>query len=202
VAKTPSVRAIESVIVVQAQGGAAALGRHPDRTAEALQNVIATGRESLAEMRRLLDLVRRDPAVDPELTPQLGVGSLPELVDRVRAAGTPVSFAVEGEPVALPTSVELSAYRIAQEALTNTIKHAGAGARAAIRLGFQPNWLEIEVSDDGVGGSVSPGGDGTGLRGIAERIDILGGQLTVGPRESGGFRVCAYLPLGPAGAPA
>jgi len=191
-----------SVIVVQAQGGAAALGRHPDRTAEALQNVITTGRDSLAEMRRLLDLVRRDPTEDSQLVPPLGVGSLPELVDRVRAAGTPVTFAVEGQPVPVPASVDLSAYRIAQEALTNTIKHAGAGARAAVRLGFHPDRLEIEVSDDGVGGPVPPDGDGTGLRGIAERIGMLGGELTAGPGDSGGFRVWALLPLEPAGAPA
>ncbi len=190
-----------SVIVVQAQGGAAALEHHPDRTAEALRNVIITGRDSLFEMRRLLDLVRRDPGDDANLSPPLGVGSLPDLVDRVRAAGTPVTFAIDGEPVPVPTSVDLSAYRIAQEALTNTIKHAGAGARAAVRLDFQPDRLEIEVSDDGVGGPVPPDGDGTGLRGIAERVGLLGGELTAGPVASGGFRVHARLPLEPAGAP-
>jgi len=187
-----------SVIVVQAQGGAAALSRHPERTAEALQNVIGTGRQSLAEMRRLLDVVRRDPAEDPELAPRPGVGALPELVDRVRAAGTPVSFTVDGRPTPLPATVDLSAYRIAQEALTNTIKHAGAGATAAVRLRFSPAGLEIEVTDDGVGGQVPAGGGGTGLRGIAERIGILGGELFAGPGESGGFRVRALLPVSPA----
>jgi signal transduction histidine kinase len=187
-----------SVIVVQAQGGAAALERHPERTAEALQNVITTGRQSLTEMRRLLDVVRREPAEDPELAPQPGIVALPALVDRVRAAGTPVSFTVDGRPTPLPTSVDLSAYRIAQEALTNTIKHAGAGASAAVRLHFSPAGLEIEVTDDGVGGPIPAGGGGTGLRGIAERIGILGGELIAGPGESGGFRVRALLPLSPA----
>jgi signal transduction histidine kinase len=191
-----------SVIVVQAQGAAAALERRPDRTAEALQNVISTGRDSLAEMRRLLDLVRRDPTEDPELAPRLGVGSLPELVDRVRAAGTPVSFAIDGEPVPLPAGVDLSAYRIAQEALTNTIKHAGAGATASLRLDFQADGLVIEVSDDGVGGPVPPDGAGTGLRGIAERIAMLGGESAVGPTPLAGFRVWARLPLTPASAAA
>ena len=184
-----------SVIVVQAQGAAAALERRPDRAAEALQNVITTGRDSLAEMRRLLDLVRRDPTDDPDLAPRVGVDSLPDLIDRVRAAGTPVSFTIDGAPVPLPASMDLSAYRIAQEALTNTIKHAGSGARAALRLDFQSDGLVIEASDDGVGGAVPPDGDGTGLRGIAERVGMLDGELSAGPEPSGGFRVWARLPL-------
>jgi signal transduction histidine kinase len=191
-----------SVIVVQAQGAAAALRRHPDRAADALQNVITTGRDSLTEMRRLLDLVRRDPTEESGLAPQFGVGSLPALIDRVRAAGTPVSFTVDGEPVPLPPGVDLSAYRITQEALTNTIKHAGPGASASVRLAFRPDRLEIEVSDDGVGGPVPLTGDGTGLRGIAERIAMLGGEWTAGPGPSAGFRVWARLPLEPAGGPA
>ncbi len=191
-----------SVIVVQAQGAAAALERRPDRTAEALRNVITTGRDSLTEMRRLLDLVRRDPTDDPDLVPRLGVGSLPDLIDRVRNAGTPVSFAIDGEPVPLPASLDLSAYRIVQEALTNTIKHAGPGASAALRLEFQSDALVIEASDDGVGGTVPLDGDGTGLRGIAERVAMLDGELSIGPRPSGGFRIWARLPLEPISGPA
>jgi signal transduction histidine kinase len=200
-----------SVMVVQAQGGAAALRRHPDRTEAALRNVITTGRSSLAEMRRLLAVVRQHPVDDPDLAPQPGVDSLPELIDQVRAAGTPVTFAVEGDPVPLPASVDLSAYRITQEALTNTLKHAGDGASAAVRLGFHPGGLEIEVHDDGAGGlppAKPPPADqtggrpradasGTGLRGISERVTILGGELTAGPQPSGGFRVLVRLPLCP-----
>ncbi len=184
-----------SVMVVQAQGGAAALARHPDRTADALQNVITTGRASLDEMRRLLDLVRQEPSEGPQFAPQPGVGALPDLVDRMRAAGTKVTFAVHGEPVSLPASIDLTAYRIVQEALTNTIKHAGAGAAAAIRLDFRPDALAIEVRDDGTGGPAPLAAEGNGLRGIAERVGVLRGELTTGPAGSGGFLVLAELPL-------
>jgi signal transduction histidine kinase len=189
-----------SVMVVQAQGGAAALRRHPDRTETALQNVIATGRTSLAEMRRLLDLVRQDPSGNPQRAPQPGVDALPELIDGVRAAGTPVTFTVEGNPVPLPLTVDLSAYRIAQEALTNTIKHSGGqGVSARVRIAYRPHEIELEVTDDGKG----PGDqarEGNGLRGIAERVAVLGGELSVGPLETRrGFRVNATLPLRPKG---
>jgi signal transduction histidine kinase len=184
-----------SVMVVQAQGAAAALNRHPDRTADALQNVIAAGRSSMAEMRRLLGVVSRSTD-DPELAPQPGLGALPALVDQVRAAGTPVRLSIEGEPVPLPTSVDLSAYRIAQEALTNTIKHAGEGASAQVRIAFSPDWLEVEISDDGAG-HPGTGGGGNGLRGIAERVDMLGGMQVMGPALAGGFRVWALLPIQP-----
>jgi signal transduction histidine kinase len=200
-----------SVMVVQAQGAAAALERHPQRSATALQDIIGTGRASLAEMRRLLGMARRDPAVagDASLEPQPGVGALPALVDRVRAAGTPVRLDIDGSPVPLPASVDLSAYRIVQEALTNTLKHAGPGASAAVRLAFSAEWLEVEVTDRGAGPAVNGHGangvngvngvngtvDGNGLRGIAERVGLLGGELAVGPDAAGGFRVCARLPV-------
>jgi signal transduction histidine kinase len=180
-----------SVMVVQAQGAAAAQDRHPERTAAALQDIIATGRASLAEMRRLLGVVREDP----QLAPQPGIAALPALVDQVRAAGTPVRFSIEGEPVPLPAGVDLSAYRVVQEALTNTLKHAGPGARATVRLGFAPDRLDIEVHDDGVG-TPSTVDTGNGLRGIAERVGMLHGRLTVGPGPDGGFRITASLPVG------
>jgi signal transduction histidine kinase len=150
-----------SVIVMQAQGGAAVLHQHPDQAAEALRNVITTGRTSLADMRYLLGLV----GAGARLVPQPGVGALPALVDRVRAAGTPVDLVMEGNPVPPPASADLTAFRIVQEALTNTIKHAGAGARASVRLAFHPDRLDVEVSDDGGGGSVPEGAGGNGLRG-------------------------------------
>jgi signal transduction histidine kinase len=184
-----------SVMVVQAQGAAAALKRHPDRTETALRDIVTTGRSSLAEMRRLLAIVREDP----ELAPQPGVESLPELIDRIRAAGTAVTFTVEGEPAPLPAGVDLSAYRIAQEALTNTLKHAGVGAAAAVRLGFGPGHLEIEVRNDGRAPAFRFRRDtGNGLRGIAERVRLLDGTLETGPGPDGGFRVLARLPLTPA----
>ncbi len=184
-----------SVMVVQAQGAAAALDRHPDRTAAALRQVIATGRASLAEMRRLLGVVRRDPAGDPQLAPQPGLGALPALVDHVRAAGTPVRLEITGEPVPVPAGLDLSAYRIVQEALTNTIKHAGPGATVVIGLDYRTDRLDIEVTDDGTGGPVPATGGGSGLRGIAERVGMLGGELTVGPGAAGGFQVRASLPF-------
>jgi signal transduction histidine kinase len=187
-----------SVMVVQAQGGAAALRRHPDRTAAALTNVIDTGRASLAEMRRLLGLARANPGQAPDLAPQPGIGALPALVDQIRDAGTAVRLRVEGEPVPLPPSVDLSAYRIVQEALTNTLKHAGDGAQATVRLMFQPGELEIDVADDGGGPVLERDRDavgGNGLRGIVERVGLLGGQVAAGPRDEGGFRVHAVIPV-------
>ncbi|PRX10982.1 histidine kinase [Actinoplanes italicus] len=187
-----------SVMVVQAQGAAAALKRHPDRTETALRDIVTTGRSSLAEMRRLLAIVREEP----ELAPQPGVESLPELIDRIRATGTAVTFTVEGDPVPLPAGADLSAYRIAQEALTNTLKHAGEGAAAAVRLGFAPDHLEIEVRDDGRTPAFRFRRDtGNGLRGIAERVRLLDGTLETGPGPDGGFRVLARLPLTPAALP-
>jgi signal transduction histidine kinase len=188
-----------SVMVVQAQGAAAALKRHPDRTETALRDIVTTGRSSLAEMRRLLAIVREEP----ELAPQPGVESLPELIDRIRATGTAVTFTVEGDPAPLPAGVDLSAYRIAQEALTNTLKHAGEGATAGVRLGFGPDVLEIEVRNDGRAPAFRFGRDtGNGLRGIAERVRLLDGTLATGPGPDGGFRVLARLPLKPAALPA
>ncbi|MBW6439819.1 hypothetical protein KZ829_39445 [Actinoplanes hulinensis] len=185
-----------SVMVVQAQGAAAALKRHPDRTEHALRDIVATGRSSLAEMRRLLAIVSQEP----ELAPQPGVQALPELIDRIRSAGTTVTFTVEGEPAPLPAGVDLSAYRIAQEALTNTLKHAGPGAGAAVRLGFHAEALEIEVSNDGRPPAGPADVTGNGLRGIAERVRLLDGELETGVGDGGGFRVLARLPLRPVGA--
>ena len=186
-------------MVVQAQGAAAALHRHPERTAAALQEVITVGRGSLAEMRRLLGVVRRDPAEDAgaaELTPQPGVAVLPALVDQVRAAGTPVRLVVHGEPVVLPAGVDLSAYRIVQEALTNALKHAGPGASVTVEVTFADDRLGIAVTDDGTGpADPTREAGGSGLRGIAERVAMLGGTLSAGPAPDHGFRVEVVLPL-------
>ncbi|WP_221321372.1 sensor histidine kinase [Actinoplanes sp. L3-i22] len=289
-----------SVIVVQAQGAAAALDRHPERTATALRHVIETGRSSLAEMRRLIAAGRTEPAGDVELAPLPGVGAVPALVDQLRATGMRIDLRIEGVPDVIPAAVDLSAYRIVQEALTNTLKHAGAGASAQVRLEFSPSRLRVEVVDDGRGpsppsaaapsaappsaappsaappsaappsaaphlaaphlvalqpgaqvpspsalgwssavpsgalspssaapgwsstpGSSSPSdsssppgwpsvsdlpsvaasfeaGHGNGLRGIAERVAMLGGVLEAGPGFPGGFRLGVTLPVGAA----
>ncbi|MEU5943831.1 histidine kinase [Micromonospora sp. NPDC047548] len=184
-----------SVMVVQAQGASAALDRHPDRAATALQHVITTGRASLAEMRRLLAAGRTDPADDAQLTPLPGLGGLPALIDQLRSTGMRIELHVDGVPAAVPAAVDLSAYRIVQEALTNTLKHAGPGAGAVLRLAFEPAWLRVEVTDDGTGLADGADGRGNGLRGIAERVAMLGGELETGHGDGGGFRLCATLPL-------
>lgn len=189
-----------SVIVAQAQAAVAAQRRHPERATQAMREVITVGRDSLSEMRRLVGVFRPDPDPDQGLAPQPGIAALPALVDRVRAAGPPVHLDVNGEPANLPAAVDLSAYRIVQEALTNTLKHAGAGAQASVHLAIYSEYVDVEVTDDGAGHPADPPAErGNGLRGIAERVTLLGGALTVGPGPDGGFTVRARLPIAPAG---
>ena len=187
-----------SVIVIQAQGAAAALENHPARAATGLAQVITTGRASLAEMRRLLGLVRQGPGGDVPATPEPGVGALAALVEEVGTAGLAVRFRVHGDPVTLPATVDLSAYRIVQEALTNALKHAGEGAQVQVSIRFTTDTVEVEVADDGRGPTSGSTGVGQGLRGIAERVHLLGGELTVGPAGGAGFRIRARLPIGAA----
>ncbi|WP_250032542.1 sensor histidine kinase [Paractinoplanes maris] len=185
-----------SVMVVQAQGAAAALDRHPERTATALQHVITTGRSSLEEMRRLLAAGRTETATDPQLTPQPGIGTVPALVDRLRSAGMRIELHIDGVPEVIPAAVDLSAYRVVQEALTNTLKHGGDGVGARVRLEFVADCLRVEVVDDGAGRVEGADGRGQGLRGIAERVAVLGGALEAGHGPGCGFRLVATLPLG------
>ncbi|MGK5684351.1 sensor histidine kinase [Actinoplanes sp. URMC 104] len=184
-----------SVMVVQAQGAAAALDRHPERTATALQHVIDTGRSSLAEMRRLLAAGRGDPTDDATLAPLPGIGAVPAMVDQLRSAGMRIDLHIDGVPDVVPATADLAAYRIVQEALTNTLKHAGPGAGARVRLAFDPGRLRVEVTDDGNGPAQGADGRGNGLRGIAERVAVLGGALECGRGDDGGFRLAATLPL-------
>ncbi len=191
-----------SLIVIQAQGGQASLDRrHPEQTRQALNIIVTTGRQSLAELRRLLGVVRRPPDAGPELAPQPGMAQLPELLAQVREAGLPVDLQLEGESRLLPASVDLSAFRILQEALTNTMKHAGQGASASVRVRYLDDAVEVEVDDTGPGAhdpgaELGAGADGLGhgLAGMRERVAMLGGRLDTGPR-GGGFRVRAWLPL-------
>jgi signal transduction histidine kinase len=188
-----------SVIVIQAQGGAAALRlQHPEQAGAAFGAISTTGRGALAETRRLLGVVRHDPADDLELAPQPGLDRLSELVGQVRRAGTPVELRVEGEPRPLAAGVELSAYRIIQEGLTNTIKHGGPGANATVRVSYRTTDIWVEVTDDGRG--LDRRGtelltDGHGLRGMQVRVGMLGGEFDARPLAGGGFRVQARLPL-------
>jgi signal transduction histidine kinase len=160
---------------------------------DALRGVEQAGRTALAEMRRLLAAMRDDGDA-LELLPQPGLDSVGSLVSDVERAGLPVTLHVEGEPAPLPRAIDLSAYRIVQEALTNALKHAQA-RHADVTLRYAPGELGIEVRDDGTGGG-SGNGAGFGLVGIRERVKIYGGTMTAGAAPEGGFVVDARLPLG------
>jgi signal transduction histidine kinase len=159
---------------------------------DALGDVEHAGRSALAEMRRLLGAMR-DGDDDVELSPQPGLDALPALADSVGRAGLPVRVHVEGEAVPLPRAVDLSAYRIVQEGLTNSLKHARASA-ADVTIRYGADEVELEVADDGAGPSGSDG-RGHGLVGVGERVKIYGGEMTAGPGPDGGFVLTARLPL-------
>jgi signal transduction histidine kinase len=219
-----------SVMVVQAGAARRVLDSSPGEAREALLAVEASGRTAMTELRHLLGLLAPSgegagdaaevpaPAAtaasppDMALTPQPGVARIPALLSRVCAAGVPVELSVEapgGMPRDLPPGIDLAAFRVVQEALTNVIKHAGQ-ARTMVRLGYGPRDLLITVSDDGrpaAGGPrVGPGeraepgsgSGGRGLIGLRERIAVYGGELDAGPRPGGGWRLAARIPLGPA----
>jgi signal transduction histidine kinase len=143
-------------------------------------------------MRRLVGMLRSD--ADDPLAPQPGLDDLPTLVTQVREAGLPVDLHVEGERRELPVGIELSAYRIVQEALTNALKHAG-NARASVHVRYGPDSLELEIVDDGAGGPSRAASGGHGLVGMRERVALYGGRLDAGRRASGGFTVRALLPI-------
>jgi signal transduction histidine kinase len=181
-----------SVMVVQADGAGYALRTDPDRAEAALQAIAGTGRQALAEMRRLLGVLR---SADEQaaLAPVPGLGELRELLDQARAAGLEVSYTLTGTPRELPEGAELAAYRVVQESLTNTRKHAGLAATAAVALRYEPDGLTVEVVDDGLGTGADDGG-GHGLAGMRERIAMYGGTVTAGPLPGGGFGVTARMP--------
>jgi signal transduction histidine kinase len=182
-----------SVMVLQVGAVRHNLPPELDDDAEALRGVERTGRAALAEMRRLLAAMRAEgDGVD--LAPQPGLDGLESLVEELGRAGLPVRLHVEGERVPLPRAIDLSAYRIVQEGLTNVLKHAHAGA-ADVTVRYAPAELTIEVRDDGHGGSASDG-LGHGLVGVRERVKIYGGEMTAGPATGGGFVLSTRLPFG------
>jgi signal transduction histidine kinase len=181
-----------SVMVVQAGAAEEMLRRDAPRALEPLRSVQDTGRKALAEMSRLLGVLR-EHGDEIALAPQPGLGELSSLVDETQAAGLPVELSVEGERRPLPLGVELSAYRIVQEALTNARKHATNG-RARVVVRYAEDALEVEVVDNGVVRDDGEGG-GFGLVGMRERVTVFGGSLEAGPRPTGGFGVRARLPL-------
>ncbi|MFK0257623.1 sensor histidine kinase [Streptomyces sp. NPDC090445] len=191
-----------SVMVVQADGAAYVMDVAPEQAKEALQTISGTGRQALAEMRRLLGVLRTgEPQESEDYVPQPDVEQIEVLVEQVRAAGLTVDFEVEGTPRKLPSGVELTAYRIVQEALTNTRKHGGPDARASVRLVYFDDGLGLLVEDDGRGAAhelyEDGGADGAGhgMIGMRERVGMVGGTLDAGPRPGGGFRISALLPL-------
>jgi signal transduction histidine kinase len=181
-----------SVMVLQAGAAEQVLAASPDQARESLVTIQDTGREAIVELRRMLGLLR-DPVEDASLSPQPGVGRLDALLGQVRAAGLPVELIVEGEPRRLPPGVDRSAYRIVQEGLTNTLKHAGP-AHANVTLRYGDRALELEVLDDGRGAKADNGG-GFGLIGMRERAALYGGELDAGGRPGGGYVLRARLPL-------
>jgi signal transduction histidine kinase len=183
-----------SVMTVQASGVRRLLRPDQEREREALQVVEQTGREALAEMRRLVGVLRR-PEEAPALAPQPSLEHVGRLVDQARESGLPVELRIEGEVTQLPASVDLTAYRLVQEGLTNAIKHANA-TRAEVVVRYGEGEVELVVSDDGSGtpdGEVESGGHG--LVGMRERVAVYGGQLEAGPRPNGGYALRARLPL-------
>jgi signal transduction histidine kinase len=181
-----------SLIVVQASAERRLLTDEQRRTAETLETIERSGREALGELRRLLGVLRT-PSAD-RLAPQPGLAALPELLEDGRSSGHTIRLRVEGEPVALPPGLDLTAYRIVQEALTNTRKHA-PGAALDVALRWQPAVLEIEVVDDGPGPARNGAAAGHGLIGMRERAALYGGSIRAEGSDHGGFRVCALLPI-------
>ncbi|MCX4963907.1 sensor histidine kinase [Streptomyces sp. NBC_00654] len=195
-----------SVMVVQADGAAYVMDAAPDQARQALETISSTGRQALAEMRRLLGVLRTgDTRESGEYVPQPDVEQIEDLIEQVRQTGLAVDFKIEGTPRPLPSGVELTAYRIVQEALTNTRKHGGPDAGASVRLVYFDDGLGLLVEDDGRGAAhelyEDGGADGAGhgMIGMRERVGMVGGTLDAGPRPGGGFRISALLPLKPAG---
>jgi signal transduction histidine kinase len=181
-----------SVMTVQASGVRRLLRPDQDREREALLVVERTGREALAEMRRMVGVLRR-PEEAPALAPQPSLDHLNRLVDQAREAGLPVELRIEGEAIQLPAGVDLTAYRLVQEGLTNVVKHAQA-TRAEVLVNYGDGYLEVTVRDDGQGVGNGDGG-GHGLVGMRERVSVYGGDLDAGPQPGGGYRLRAKLPL-------
>ena len=185
-----------SVMVLNAEAADAVLDTDPARTRDQLVSIQRTGRQALAEMTRLLGMLRHGERL--ELAPQPRTAELGSLVDEVRAAGLPVSLEIEGEQRPLEPGVDLAVYRIVQEALTNTLKHGGRSASAEVVISFDPSAVTVDVRDNGDGVSRVNGG-GHGLIGMRERVALYGGSVQAEPQAAGGFSVRAVLPLEPVG---
>ncbi|SCL21295.1 Signal transduction histidine kinase [Micromonospora rhizosphaerae] len=183
-----------AAIHMQAEIALHLLGKKPEQAEAALTAISRTSKEALDELRVTLTVVRRDEAAD-ERAPAPGLAQLPQLRDRLAGAGVPVTVEVSGERRQLPVAVDLAAYRVVQEALTNVLRHAGP-ATATVRLRYAPGEVAVEVTDTGRGPVAGPGqAGGYGLAGMRERVTALGGSFTAGAVPGGGFRVYATLPV-------
>jgi signal transduction histidine kinase len=185
-----------SVITGLADGGRYAAGKSPERAAQALDAIATTSRQALTELRRLLDVLREEERQQAELTPQPGLTDLDQLLDGVRSAGLPVSTRTHGTPT-LPPGRQLTVYRVVQEALTNTLKHAGPDATAQIDLAYGDRAaVTVTITDTGSRGPADTPAEGRGLPGMRERTALYGGTLEAGPRPhpEQGWRVRLHLP--------
>ena len=189
-----------SVMIALADGATYAMPGSPDRARQATERVSATGRQALLEMRRLLGVLREgEQAGAQPLAPQPGLDRLDGLLAQVHAAGIPVTMDLDGDPRQLPDGVQLTVFRVAQEALTNTLKHAARPTSAHLALRCEHGRVELEVTDTGAPSRGAPrpqplaGGGGRGLRGMRERAAAYGGRLDAGPGPDGGWRVSLRL---------
>jgi signal transduction histidine kinase len=180
-----------SMMVVQAGAERRVLDHGSESTREVLSTIERVGRSALTEMRRLVGMLRGDDG--DELTPQPSLAAVPALVDGLREAGLPVELQVDGERRELPVGIELSAYRVIQEGLTNALKHAGR-AHVRVHVRYGPGSLELEIADDGSGSPAALPSGGHGLAGIQERVALYGGELETGPGSEGGFVLRVLLP--------
>jgi signal transduction histidine kinase len=187
-----------SVMVIQAGAARQVLRSSPEEAEASLLSVESTGREAMTELRRFLGALDDDDEA-AGLAPQPGIGELPTLLDRVREAGLPASLEVDGSPRSIPPSLDVTAYRIVQEALTNALRYARRAA-TLVRLSWEPDQLRLEILDDGPEAAAAEG-SGRGLVGMRERAALVGGRLEAGPRVGGGYAVRAWLPLDPGPAP-
>ncbi len=182
-----------NVVVLHAQGAQRIMHSKPDLAREALASIETASRQALQDVERMLGVLRAEQ--DDVLAAQPGIGQLPALAERVTEAGLPVAVTTDGAATVLPSSIDLTAYRIVQEALTNSLKHAGQ-ARATVTVRYAPTGIELEIVDTGRGAAApAPSTEGgRGIPGMRERVAVFGGRLDVGPLPGGGFRVWAWLP--------
>jgi signal transduction histidine kinase len=186
-----------AVMTVQAEGARRLSGDGDPRVTEALDTIKTAGHEALDEMRRMVGLLRAEDGSrgEPDRGPQPGLDDLDRLVASMREGGLEVTVATEGEPRRVPSGIDLSAYRIIQESLTNALKHGGPGVHARVHVRYGPDTIDLDVSDDGRGAAAASGnGGGHGLVGMRERVALVHGSLSAGPAPGGGFRVHAVLP--------